>query len=97
MNKEEITLTSIINLLLNFIGNDENELEIKDKCHFRGLLLYLINLERGFEGWCSNSDCSCQTKNKIKQYLDDEILSKFLNCYGRNYKNDILSIIGGDK
>ena len=93
MNKEEKTLTSIINLLLAFIDNDEQELEIKDKCHFRGMLLYLINLERGFTGWCSNPNCSCSTKNRIKKYLEDERLTKFLTCYGRNYKDDILSII----
>ena len=32
----------------------------------------------------------------IKKYLEDERLTKFLTCYGRNYKDDILSIIGSD-
>ena len=86
-------MKEIIDYLLNYLGNDENELSKTMKNHFRGFLLYLVNYERGFKGYCSNPNCSCQTKNIIKKYLKINKLKKFIDSYDMNLSAKILEIL----
>ena len=73
-----MNLNELTDYLLQFVGNDDNFLKIrKIKNEFRGLLLYLIKLERNFKGYCSNINCiGAKVKNIIKEYLKNEKISR---------------------
>lgn len=84
-----MNLKEIIDLYLNYVGNDAQMLEDEVKEKFYLLVLYLVKLERGFKGYCSNENCSCQTMFIIKKLLEDKKLIKFVNAYNIDIK-DIL-------
>lgn len=87
-------MKEIIDMLLQYVGNDEYSLDDETKLRFRGLICYLVMYERGFRGWCTNPKCCCQTKNIIKEYLKDKELVKFINGYGMQYDKAIMELIG---
>lgn len=89
-----MNLNELIDYLLQFVGNDDNFLKLENKNEFRGLLLYLIKLERNFKGYCSNINCRCQTKNIIKEYLKNEKLVEFINGYNILLDKEILNLMG---